>query len=136
MDLTVNIGFRLHFHSLGRTKQSIFALVLSLVRVYHQVPRFSQLSWVPKTKKRGDDLYEFTLRMCANGSGQQKGVDYDHSWSPTVGASGFRLTLMFAATHDLTIGTLDAVNCFQSTNRKPSKRLTIHTPPYYMSWFK
>ena len=90
----------------------------------------------PKIKKKGSNLYEFTLRMCANGSRQVKGVDFDFSWSPTVSASGLRLTLMAASVFDLTIGTLDAVNCFQSTNREPSKRLTIHTPPFYMSWFK
>ena len=90
----------------------------------------------PKIKKKGDDLYEFSLRMCANGSSQQKGIDFDFSWSPTVGASGLRLTLMAASAFSLTIGSLDAVNCFQSTNREPSKRLTIHTPPFYMSWFK
>ena len=90
----------------------------------------------PSVKKCGDNLYEFVLRMCANGSGQEKGVDFDFSWSPAVGASGFRMALMFATVHELEIGTLDAVNCFQSTNRAPEQRLVIHTPPFYMGWFR
>ena len=52
------------------------------------------------------------------------------------GTSGFCLMLMSDATHDLTIGTLDTVNCFQSTNRDPNKHVVIHTSPFYMTWFR
>ena len=89
-----------------------------------------------KIKPKGNDIFEFVTRMCANGSSQVKSVDFDHSWSPTVGAGALRMTLMFAATHRLILAVIDVVNCFQTTLVEDDERLIITCPPFYLSWFK
>jgi hypothetical protein len=37
-----------------------------------------------KVKSKGTDLYQLVTRMCANGSKQQQGIDYEFSYSPTA----------------------------------------------------
>jgi hypothetical protein len=49
-----------------------------------------------KVKNKGVDLYLVT-RMCANGSKQQQGIDYEFSYSPTAGVVPIRITLCLAA---------------------------------------
>ena len=68
-----------------------------------------------KVKNKGVDLYQLVARMCANGTHQQQGIDYELSYSPTSGAVPIRITLCIAASFNLTIGIIDVVNCFQST---------------------
>ena len=69
----------------------------------------------PKVKSHGNNLYEFILRMCANGSKQIKGIDFDYSWLPVVGASALQMTLLWAAVDLLCLAILDIENCFQNT---------------------
>ncbi|MGB2447382.1 MAG: reverse transcriptase domain-containing protein [Candidatus Poseidoniaceae archaeon] len=90
----------------------------------------------PKIKRRGDNLYEFVTRMCANGSNQEQGIDFEHSWSPTVSAIALRLTLYLAAYWGLTIAILDIVNCFQHTLLEEKDCLIIHAPFNYINWFR
>ena len=89
-----------------------------------------------KIKSMGNDLYQFIPRMCANGSKQDKGIDFDHSWSPTIDAGGCRMTLMYAAVFHLMLAMIDVVNCFQNTLQVGHGRLIITAPSYYLSWFR
>ena len=90
----------------------------------------------PKIKVRGDKLYEFVTRMCANGSSQEQGVDFEHSWSPTISAIALRLTLFLAAYLGLQLAILDIVNCFQHTLLEEKDCLIIHAPYGYLRWFR
>ena len=105
----------------------------------HKVPKSKkilQTVLAPKVKSKGNDLYEFVARMCANGSKQQKGVDFDFSWSPVIGAKAFRMTLSWAAINRLTLAIMDVVNCFQSTLIPEEERIVVTLPSFYMDWFK
>ena len=90
----------------------------------------------PNIKEKGDHLWAFVARHCANGSSQIKGIDYLYSYSPTASAFTIRLTLSFASSQGLIIGILDVVNCFQNTLVAINERLVVTTPPYWMDWFK
>ena len=71
--------------------------------------------WVLKIVQAAIDTYNLKLRLAVDGSLQQKGVDYDHSWLPTPSALAFRTTIMWAANQRLTLAVLDIENCFQNT---------------------
>ena len=90
----------------------------------------------PKIKDKGNDIYQFVTRMCLNGTDQLKGLDFDHSWSPTISAYAIRLTIMYAAVYRLIMGKIDVVNCFQNTLIEEKKRIIMHAPPFYMDWFR
>ena len=92
--------------------------------------------WVLKIVKAGIDTYNLKLRLAADGSLQQKGVDYDHSWSPTSNAFLFCTTIMWAANQCLTLAVTDVENCFQNTIIENKKRIFMHLPPLYMKWLK
>ena len=89
-----------------------------------------------KVKKKGPDLYQLVTRMCANGSKQKQGIDYEFSYSPTAGCIPIRITLCLAASYGWTLAVIDVVNCFQSTPLPQEERLLIHMPPKYLKWFK
>ena len=89
-----------------------------------------------KVKKKGEDLYQLVARMCANGSKQQQGIDYEFSYSPTAGIAAIRITLCLAAGFGWTLYIIDVVNCFQSTLLPPEERLLIMMPPHYKKWFQ
>ena len=89
-----------------------------------------------KVKTKGPNLYQLVTRMCANGSRQQQGIDYEFSYSPTAGCLPIRITLCLAASNHWTLATIDVVNCFQSTLLPQDERLIISTPPKYMKWFR
>ena len=89
-----------------------------------------------KVKKKGPTLYQLVARMCADGSGQEKGIDYEFSYMPTSGAPPIRITLSLAASHDLILAIIDVVNCFQSTLIPEDERLIITMPPLYRKWFQ
>ena len=90
----------------------------------------------PKVKRKGDNTYEFVARHCTNGSKQEQGVDFDHSYSPTASSPSIRFQLIYAAVYCLRLGITDVVNCFQSTLIPEEKRVITSVPPYYMSWFR
>lgn len=90
----------------------------------------------PKVKKTdAADTYKFVTRMCCNGSRMEKGIDFDHSWSPTIGAGPFRLTIHSAAAWSLTLAIMDVENCFQNTLLVEKEKVVVTIPPYYMEWF-
>jgi len=88
-----------------------------------------------KVKKKGDSLYQLVTRMCADGSKQEEGIDYEFSYSPTAGAAPIRITISIAASEDLTVAIIDVVNCFQSTLIPEDERVIISMPPLYRKWF-
>ena len=88
-----------------------------------------------KVKKKGDSLYQLVTRMCADGSKQEAGIDYEFSYSPTAGAAPIRITISIAASEDLTVAIIDVVNCFQSTLIPEDERVIISMPPLYRKWF-
>ena len=90
----------------------------------------------PKIKALGNDIYQFIARMCANGSSMLQGIDFDHSWSPTISAIAVRVTLYYAAMLGLTLSVLDVVNCFQSTLLPEKDCLIIRAPFGYVNWFQ
>jgi hypothetical protein len=61
----------------------------------------------PKISKVGDNLYEYKLRHCLNGSSQQQGIDYDFSYSPTAGAGSVKSTCAFSAAHGMELALYD-----------------------------
>ena len=73
--------------------------------------------------------------MCANDSKEERGIDFNHSWSPTIGAGACRMTLMYVAVFCLTLAMIDVVNCFQNTLQEEHECLVITAPPYYLRWF-
>ena len=74
--------------------------------------------------------------MCANGSKQVKGIDFGYSWSPVMGASALRMTLLYAAVERLCLAILDIENCFQNTLVEPEDRVVVTLPNFYMEWFR
>ena len=89
-----------------------------------------------KVKKKGDSLWQMVTRMCADGSKQQQGIDFEYSYSPTTGAPAVKFVLAIAAAYGWIISIIDIVNCFQSTLIPEEERLVISTPPKYIDWFK
>ena len=70
--------------------------------------------------------------MCINGSKQIKGTDFGYSWSPVVGASALRMTLLWAAVDLLCLANLDIENCFQNTLVAAEDRVVVTLPNFYM----
>ena len=89
-----------------------------------------------KVKKKGDTLFQLVARMCADGSKQEQGIDFEYSYSPTAGAAAVRALLAIAASYSWLLSAMDVTNCFQSTIIPEEELLTIHAPPNYLHWFK
>ena len=89
----------------------------------------------PKIKSLGSDQFEFVARLCADGSRQVKGIDFEASWAPVIGACPYRLTLAWSASRRLELAIVDVENCFQNTMVPEDERCVLHLPPYYMEWF-
>ena len=75
--------------------------------------------------------------MCADGSKQEPYIDFNFSYSPTVGggAAPIQITLGVTASQDLIVAIIDIVNCFQSTLIPEEKQVIITMPPLYKKWF-
>ena len=73
--------------------------------------------------------------MCANGSKQERGIDVNHSLSPTIVTGACCMTLMHAAVFCLTFAIIDVVNCFQNTLQEEHECFVSTAPPYYLGWF-
>ena len=89
-----------------------------------------------KVKKKGDTLFQLVARMCADGSKQEQGIDFEYSYSPTAGAAAVRALLAIAASYSWLLSAMDVTNCFQSTIIPEEELLTIHAPPNYLQWFR
>jgi hypothetical protein len=89
-----------------------------------------------KVKKKGENLFQLVARMCADGSKQEQGIDFEFSYSPTAGAATIKFALALAASRRWIVSIIDIVNCFQSTLIPEEERLVIACPPKYVEWFK
>lgn len=89
-----------------------------------------------KVKKKAETLFQLVARMCADGSKQEQGIDFEFSYSPTAGAAALKMCLAIAASYKWIISIIDIVNCFQSTLLPIEERLVIACPPKYVEWFK
>jgi hypothetical protein len=90
-----------------------------------------------KVKRKGENLFQLVARMCADGSKQEQGIDFEYSYSPTTGAACLKIVLSIAAAYGFTVSIIDIVNCFQSTIiPEEEERLVISCPPKYLDWFK
>ena len=87
-------------------------------------------------KPYGEDTYKFNTRHCVNGNGQEKGIDFESSYSPTASASSVRFQLCYSVIHKLLFGLADVDNCFQNTLIPLAKRLAAHAPPKFMEWYR
>ena len=85
-------------------------------------------------------IFELYYRMCANGSTQIQGVDYEQSHSPNPLHWSIRLILAISASLHLRLFTIDIDNAFQNTPRYPEgktkKAAYITMPPLYLQWLK
>ena len=83
--------------------------------------------------------YNLYYPMCLNGSKQEKGVDFDESYSPTGQYVSICICIALAAALDLRIYALDVDNAFQCTPKvdnhdDPPTFITM--PPLYLQWFQ
>ena len=74
--------------------------------------------------------------MCANGSRQERGIDFDHSWYLTISSGSCCMTLLYDAVFRLTLAMIDVVNCSQNTLQEDHERFVVTVPPYYLGWFR
>jgi hypothetical protein len=89
-----------------------------------------------KVKKKGENLFQLVARMCADGSKQEQGINFEFSYSPIAGAATLKFALAIAAARRWIVSIIDIVNCFQSTLIPEEERLVIACPPRYIKWFK
>jgi len=69
--------------------------------------------WSYRRKRRPDGtLLKYKARLCADGSRQQKGVDYEESFAPVVGWSTVRMMLTIAAILNLQMRQIDFIQAF------------------------
>ena len=79
------------------------------------------------------NFYEIKVRMCANGSRMIQGVDFTSSYSPTVDADSFRLSMNIAASEKMIIVFIDASNASQTNViSDPRKRVYVTLPTMYL----
>ena len=92
-----------------------------------------------KIKNTSDpNIFDFYFRMCADGSKQIKGIDYEECHSPTPAIWSILTCICVAAACELVAYTIDIDNAFQNTPRYPTKDVRpifITCPPLYMYWF-
>jgi len=60
----------------------------------------------------GGEVYKHKSRICADGSQQEEGIDFDETFSPVVSWSTVRLILILAMTKDLKMRQIDYVQAF------------------------
>ena len=69
------------------------------------VPKFTKILraiWAHRRKTTpSGQVYKHKSRICADGSQQEKGIDYDETFSPVVAWSTVRLLLILAMTKGL-----------------------------------
>ena len=69
--------------------------------------------WSYRRKRRPDGtLLKHKARLCADGSRQVQGEDYDESYAPVVAWSTVRMTLIIAALLDLEMRQVDFIQAF------------------------
>ena len=92
----------------------------------------------PKVKRSKDvlDLYEFVLRHCFDGSKMILGLDYDESYSPTLGHESAKYTLALAAIYFMTLGAVDIKCAFQNIPSDKAIPNYCSLPHLYKEWYE
>lgn len=69
--------------------------------------------WIFKRKRNSKgDVIRYKARLVAKGCSQQKGVNYDETYSPVIRHTSIRYLLSFAVKYDLDKDHLDAITAF------------------------
>ena len=62
------------------------------------------------------DVWKFVAWHYENGSSNNKGTDFDQSYSPVARAGWFRINIAFTDMHRLTARILDVIKSFYNKN--------------------
>jgi hypothetical protein len=83
-------------------------------------------------------LGERKVRMCANGSKQIQGLDYDKSYAPAILGTTLRVQLALSVMLRLPLWHMDVSNAFQSTPAPviKGKHIWLRCFPEYLFWLK
>jgi hypothetical protein len=77
--------------------------------------------------------------MCANGSKQIQGLDYDESYAPAILGTTLRVQIALSVMLGLLLWHMDVYNAFQSTPApvvEGGKRIGLRCFPEYLMWLK
>ena len=89
--------------------------VFEFVKISDLPPKTKLLNaiWSYRRKRRPDGtLLKYKARLCADGSKQKKGIDYQDSFAPVVGWSTVRLVLIMSALLGLKTRQIDFTQAF------------------------
>jgi hypothetical protein len=81
-------------------------------------------------------VFELRVRECTIGTPQQKGIDFDNSYSPVAENTTIRVMIAVCASLQYTFGILDVKNAFQTTITKAKDRIYVNMPPLYREWLR
>jgi hypothetical protein len=83
-------------------------------------------------------LDERKVRMCADGSKQVQGLDYDESYAPAILGTTLRIQFALSVLLGLPVWHMDVSNAFQSTPAPvvEGKRIWLRCFPEYIMWLK
>jgi hypothetical protein len=81
-------------------------------------------------------VFELRVRECTIGTPQQKGIDFDNSYSPVAENTTIRVMIAVCAALQYTFGILDVKNAFQTTITKAKDRIYVNMPPLYREWLR
>ena len=99
------------------------------------LPAVLVLKHVINTNKQID---ERKVRLCVNGSFQQKGIDYQESFAPTILAISIKVFIAVALHLRCELYHIDISNAFQNTPAPPNaagQRLWLRIFPEYLTWY-
>ena len=86
--------------------------------------------WVLKIKRGSDgEIVKYKARLVAKGFAQTYGIDYKHTFAPTVKMSAVRLLLTIAAVKDLNIRHLDVKTAYLYGDLEED--IYMEFPPWY-----
>ena len=92
----------------------------------------------PKVKRNKEvyNLFEFSLRHCFDGSRMEPGLDYEHSYSPTLGHESAKWILAVAAIYFMTLGVIDIKCAFQNILSDKDIPNFCSLPFLYKEWYE
>jgi hypothetical protein len=83
--------------------------------------------WSYRRKRRPDGtILKYKARLCADGSRQKKGIDYEENYAPVVAWSTVRLLLTVASVLDLNMRQIDFTQAFPQA--APTEDVYMHLP--------
>jgi len=86
--------------------------------------------WVLKVKRGSDgSILKYKARLVAKGFAQKYGIDYEHTFAPTVKMSAVRILLTIAAKNDLEIRHLDVKTAYLYGDL--DEEIFMELPPWY-----